>query len=244
MDLIIKLQQKKEVTSILAQWANFRDGIRPQIIASCHVHPLMASLVSCNPPDLILHGSYTSSPPVLSRSVVIEWQDPFLLQGENNVITEHLISENKNTLCGDKPYLQSPRNALLFCLFNAIFMGSKRISLVGFDPDRPEYFFSKNEDKKLEIVRSIVNADPWIAAWDGRYERVREKSKQEEHSLLELAAVIMDANPMSAVGSGWRLDLMEKGIVLASNICRQLNISLDYFGESLFLERCGLKRLC
>ena len=47
---------------------------------------------------------------------------------------------------------------------------------------------------------------------------------------------------MSAVGSGWRLDLMEKGIVLASNISRQLNISLDYFGE-FFLE-VRPERLC
>ena len=79
LKFLIKLQQKNNVASIFSQWANFRDCLEPQILASCHVNPLMASLLSSNPPSTVIHGAYVSSPPVLSKSFILRWCDPFCL---------------------------------------------------------------------------------------------------------------------------------------------------------------------
>ena len=60
LKFLIKLQQKNNVASIFSQWANFRDCLEPQILASCHVNPLMASLLSSNL-STVIHGAYVSS---------------------------------------------------------------------------------------------------------------------------------------------------------------------------------------
>ena len=79
LKFLIKLQQKNNVASIFSQWANFRDCLEPQILASCHVNPLMASLLSSNPPSTVTHGAYVSSPPVLSKNLHIEMVRSFFV---------------------------------------------------------------------------------------------------------------------------------------------------------------------
>ena len=243
INLLIELQKYKEVVSIFSHWSNFRDGVKPQIIASAHVHLLMASLVSNNTPDFMIHGVYTTCPPALSKSVTITWCDPYLKMDEQDVNVDQLIRHNIMNLASDNPSMYIPRNSLFFCLFNAIFMGSKQISLVGFDPDRPEYFFSKDEEKKLEIAKCLLQSNPRIAAWDGRFERIKNKRIDHEHSLLKLVSQTLDPTLKSASGSGWRSKEMERAMKLVIDICTKLGVKLNYFGESMFLERCGLKRV-
>ena len=36
---------------------------------------------------------------------------------------------------------------------------------------------------------------------------------------------------------------MERAMKLVIDICTKLGVKLNYFGESMFLERCGLKRV-
>ena len=56
----------------------FVNGLEPQILASCHVNPLNGFLDVLQTPSVVIQGAYVSSPPVLSRSFVIRWADPFL----------------------------------------------------------------------------------------------------------------------------------------------------------------------
>ena len=240
---LMKLQEKKDVVLIYSQWADFRECLEPQILASCHVNPLMASLMSSKPPTTVIQGAYVSSPPVLSKSFVIRWSDPFLSLGIDNVTPDILISKNSRTLSGEQPHMYIPRNSLFFCLFSAIFLGSKNISLVGFDPNRPEYHFSRDEEKKLQIAKCLLKSNPWISAWDGRFERITKAKRISEHRLLERVAETLAPSPKSAVGDGWRLEEMKRGVDLTLKICQKLDLKINYFGESIFMRNCGLKSL-
>ena len=201
----------------------------------------MASLLSSNPPTVI-HGAYVSSPPVLSKSFILRWCDPFLSLPAGSATAARLIKDNIRTLSGDQPYMFIPRNSLFFCLFSAIFLGSKNITLVGFDPIRPEYHFSRDQSKKLEIAKCLLKSI-WISAWDGRFERITKVNRISDHRLLERVAATLEPTPQSAVGSGWRLEEMKRGMDLTLQICSILDLTINYFGDSIFMRNCGLKSL-
>ena len=112
-----------------------------------------------------------------------------------------------NPICTFKKF-----SVLLFILCH--FLGSKNISLVGFDPNRPEYHFSRDEVKKLQIAKCLLKSNPWISAWDGRFESITKAKRISEHRLLERVAETLAPSPKSAVGNGWRLEEMKRGVDL------------------------------
>ena len=167
----------------------------------------------------------------------------FLSLPAGSATADHLIKDNFRTLSGDQPYMHIPRNSLFFCLFCAIFLGSKNITLVGFDPIRPEYHFSRDQSKKLEIAKCLLKSNPWISAWDGRFSRITKAERVSEHRLLERVAATLESTPKSAVGSGWRLEEMKRGMDITLQICAKLDLTINYFGDSIFMRNCGLKSL-
>lgn len=107
-----------------SQWSNFRENLSFDFLASCHVLPLMSSLLYDNKPKAIFHGVYSKVPPILQRSCTVTWSDPFLRpENKNGLDVTSLIS--KWQVQGEKfmPRLEVPRNAMSFCIFLGLYLG-------------------------------------------------------------------------------------------------------------------------
>ena len=238
-------QQEKNFLVCGVQFSNFHYDLKLDIQLSTHALPLMASLQSANKPNLIVHGVYSESPPVLKDSCTVCWSDPFLTKNlfENGEVSSTRIIEiNGKYLYHKMPYLTVPRNVMMFATYCLVFLGGKRLILAGFDPETPTYFFSENDGLKLDIIRALSSTDPIIAGWDGRNERIPPPLD----TLFRQSSFIQDvahAKPISGTASGWRFNELVRGTKLLKHIMDKLERKLFYIGESKFCSNLNIKRI-
>ena len=221
-------------------WNNFRKDIQMDVVTSTHVCTLEAALYSATPPLLLVHGVYSKVPPVLKRSFSLRWSDPFMPGFPFKPTAEGLDLVIRSKSVGPAPYLPSIRNTLFLNAMTMIWLGAKRIAFAGVDPHHPEYFFSQNNNIKLEIVRCLSLCDPWLAEWDGRNERLNSKSRDTCHRIQHFVKNVVSAR--SAVGEQSYIDEFDRGFKLLKEFADMKGVELGYFGTSSYMKTTGIQR--
>lgn len=232
-------------TTLLAgiQFTNFHRDFELDIVISTHVLPLMAAQLSYIKAPLFIHGVYSMAPPVLENSLPLRWSDPYISPptSVNGKITgRYIIDVNSKLIKDPYPYITVPRNVMLFASFALLFLGAKKLTLAGFDPDNPSYFFSKNEKLKLEIVKFLSMSDPYISGWDGRKERIPPTDTLFRQN--DMIKSIACSKPVSGVASGWRHEELIRGTKLLKLICAKKMVQLSRIGDSKFCDRLNIDK--
>ncbi len=224
-------------------WTNFNPDIDIQVLCSTHALALEAALFSSTPPLLMIHGVYSKVPPCISRSMTLRWSDPFMSPEFGDpptpVALEEAISVRGN---GPSPYIPAVKNVVFLNSMAMIWLGAKNIVFAGIDPLQPEYFFADNPSVTLELVRAITKANPWIAEWDGRNERIPERHRDSTHRRVKVISNLL-ASEGSGVGSIKRLKTMQNGFKLLLDYCKFKEVNVSYIGKSQFLSNLGLPRI-
>lgn len=233
LEIINMLQKTGKATLACTQRCNFHPNIEIDLLISPHVLPLMASLYHTSTPKAIIHGVYDSTPPVISSSCTMAWGDPYLVK--TPVKAENMVRFfNKYQDAKKIPFIPSPRNVMTFSLFTLLFLGIKRISMLGFDPLNPQYFYADDPMLRLHIAECYAKCDPWISAWDGRHQRLPPTVSTVHNQLFAISNLVIN-NTVSAVGSGWRLEEIHRGIELSISVANELGVKLEYIGHSDFM---------
>lgn len=224
-------------------WTNFNPDIDIQVLCSTHVLALEAALFSSTPPSLMIHGVYSKVPPCISRSMTLRWSDPFMSPEYGDcptpVTLEAAISARGK---GPAPYLPAVKNVVFLNSMAMIWLGAKNIVFTGIDPLQPDYFFADQPSLTLDLVRAITKANPWIAEWDGRNERIPVLHRDSKHRRVKIISSLL-ASKGSAVGSTERLKTMQNGFELLLDYCKFKGVNVSYIGKSKFLSNLGLPRV-
>lgn len=221
-------------------WNNFRQDLQMDVITSTHVCTLEAALHSATPPLLMVHGVYSKVPPVIKRSFSLRWSDPFMSGFPSEPTAENLDHVIRSKSVGPAPYIPSVRNTLFLNTMTMIWLGAKKVAFAGVDPHHPNYFFSQDNDIKLEIVRCLSLCDPWLAEWDGRNERLSSKRRDTCHRIQHFIQNVVSAK--SAVGEQSYIDEFDRGFKLLKEFADMKGVQLGYFGESSYMATTGLQR--
>mgnify|MGYP001374103119 CR=1 FL=1 len=190
-------------------WTNFHPEINVNVITSTHTCTLEAAMHSNSPPLLLIHGVYSKVPPLFKRSFVIRWSDPFMSDSSQIPNAKSLEKIIQKKAVGPAPYLPSVRNTLFLNTMVMIWLGAKRIVFTGVDPHHPDYFFTGNSEIVLEIARCLTLADPWLAEWDGRNERIGVKKRETSHRVQQFIKNVLTAR--SAVGDQSYINEFDRG---------------------------------
>jgi len=224
------------------QWTNFNQQLNVDIITSTHTTPLEAALYSNRIPQLLIHGVYSKVPPVLRKSLTIRWADPFLTLGDGSQPSQQYIEALiKNKAIGVAPFLPAVRNSLFLNAMMMVWLGAKRIVFTAVDPLNPAYFFTGNKDIVLSIMRAIMSADPWLAEWDGRNERLGLLKRSTAHRVQTFAKNILCET--SAVGGKEYIFEFDRGFDLLCKIAAGRGIDLGYAGASDYMKTTGIARI-
>ena len=232
---------RQDVIISSTHFLSCREDIEIDIMLSSHAAPLMAAAAGERTPKAIVHAVYSKVPPVIKGSMTVQWSDPYLMWGKREVTAVEVLKEIEERFKGDKPYIPAPRNAMGLGLVSLIGLGARQIEMIGFDPDNPTYFFSNNQLQKMALARALSESDPWIAAWDGRNERLI-PSKDCVHRLSMIIANILKADKdcVSFVGSGWRYEEMVRALLLCQQMTEARGMKLAYAGRSQFMKKLGI----
>lgn len=223
-------------------WTSFNPDLDVQIQCGTHALPLEATLYSARPPELIIHGVYSKVPPCISRSFTIQWSDPFMSREYGGAPSAYdLEMAILKKAVGPAPYIPSVKNVVFLNSMVMIWLGAKKLFLTGIDPLQPEYFFTGKPDLCLTIIKAITQANPWIAEWDGRNERISERQRNTQHRRMSAIADLLSESG-SGVGTPERIKVMEQGFRLLVKFCEIKDVKISYLGESKFLEKIGLHR--
>tara|TARA_B100000674_G_scaffold327523_1_gene273223 strand:+ start:322 stop:1245 length:924 start_codon:yes stop_codon:yes gene_type:complete len=226
------------------QWTDFNDNLDLDILLSTHVSPLQASFYKSNYSNqtIIIHGVYSKTPPVLNNSITIRWSDPLMdpqWVKKPTLQALHKIVELKSY--GPAPYIPAVRNVIFLNAMTMIWLGAKEITFTAIDPYNPIYFFHGNKEKSLEIIQAVSSIDPYIAIWDGRNERIDRINRDTDHRIQEIISDL--SRQKSAVGDKKRIDVMRKGMIILKKYAEFRGVSLNYLGESKFMDEMGLSRV-
>jgi len=224
-------------------WSNFNPGLELDVITSTHTSPLEAALFSTRPPLLLVHGVYSKVPPCLKRSITIRWSDPFLLKSweDGSPTAADIESILEKKAYGVAPYLPVVRNTLFLNAMVMMWLGAARIAFTAVDPHNPQYFFSGNSDILLEIISCLSRANPWLAEWDGRNERISLIKRSTAHRIQNFIQSLLSQR--SAVGGSDYLMEFDRGFKLLRQLAKGRGVELGYLGESSYMATTGLPRL-
>lgn len=223
-------------------WTSFNPDLDVQVQCGTHALPLETSLYAARPPELIIHGVYNQVPPCISRSFTIQWSDPFMSKEYGGAPSAYdLETAILKKAVGPAPYIPSVKNVVFLNAMVMIWLGAKKLFLTGIDPLQPEYFFTGKPDLSMTIVKAITQANPWIAEWDGRNERISDHQRSTQFRRMIAIADLLSENG-SGVGTPERIKVMEQGFHLLVKFCKIKDVKINYLGESKFLEKIGLHR--
>ena len=223
-------------------WTNFHPEIQVDVMTSTHTCTLEAALYAKKEPLLLIHGVYSKVPPILRKSFTVRWSDPYF--GTENGVSpsaQYLEMIIRKKAVGPAPYIPSVRNTLFLNVMIMIWLGAKKIVFTGVDPFKPEYFFSRDQDIVLEIVRCLSMCDPWLAEWDGRNERLTSYDRETAHRIQQFIKNICSVR--SAVGEKKYVFEFDRGFKLLKNFAAVRGVELGYVGDSTYMQTTEISRI-
>jgi len=165
----------KKIFKVGVNWTHRFPLITPSLIITSHTYPAQAVRSASNS-IIVAHGSYSKIPPLINSSFTYGWADPeFVLK--TNPTTEQIrrIIEKQSLDPPDAvfPRIYAYKNICMISISLLLSMGAKSIILSGFDPVKPDYYFSGISSIARDLIDDVIVTDNLLNDWDGRHERLQ-----------------------------------------------------------------------